>query len=229
MLSTLLLALAMQTITAGTPPKAGGKITCTVGDRCRGSDAMSDWLAGVVNKEVAKPGSGLSEVFGEEEARVMLSCVATGDGGVRNCSVLEQTPAVGNAGEEALRKAPDLRIATTVKAGAKVRVPVIFRERLLAPTDVVYLRRPDARLFSSLYPDEARRKRLEGKGAVKCRVTETGMLGSCRVVEETPAGSGFGMATMALMSGVQIAPKTKSGQPTLDAKVVIPVTWKLGR
>ena len=232
MTSALLLAALLQ-VAQATPPPNGGKVTCTVGrdgkGKCRGTDATTNWLADLVNKEVEKPGSGISEAFGEEEGRAVLSCVAVGDGRVRDCTVAEERPTGGNAGEEALRQAPDLRIAATVPAGKKVRVPVIFRERLVAASDVVYVRRPDARMFASLYPEAARRKRVEGEASVKCRVAESGMLGSCRVVHQTPEGAGFGAAALALTSAVQVAPKTRSGEPTADAKLVLPFTFQLGR
>jgi hypothetical protein len=58
-----------------------------------------------------------------------------------------------------------------------------------------------------------------------CKVTAEGTLTQCGITEETPAGLGFGQASLALAPKHRMNPKTDAGEPVEGATVVIVLTW----
>src|SRR5579875_2502905 len=67
----------------------------------------------------------------------------------------------------------------------------------------------------------------EGHTAVRCLVTTTGSLKNCKLLEEEPAGRGFGAAALRITQYMRAKPPTRDGQPT-EGVITIPVRWKLG-
>ena len=61
------------------------------------------------------------------------------------------------------------------------------------------------------YPDLAREKDMEGRAVVECQVGEGGRPATCVVIEETPAGVGFGPQTLRMMD--QFVVIDAQGQP----------------
>jgi protein TonB len=58
-----------------------------------------------------------------------------------------------------------------------------------------------------------------------CKVTAEGTLTQCVITEETPAGLGFGQASLALVPKFRMKPKTDAGEPVEGATVVVVVDW----
>ena len=59
-------------------------------------------------------------------------------------------------------------------------------------------------------------------------MTANGSLTGCSVVSESPAGAGFGEATIRAASKFRMRPKTVDGAPVEGARVRVPLTWRLG-
>lgn len=86
-----------------------------------------------------------------------------------------------------------------------------------------WLRRPTGQVLGSVFPRRARHDHLGGHTTIRCRVDVTGRLADCAVVEETPAGYGFGDAGIQLSGHFQITPLTRGGHPVGDVSVEIPI------
>ena len=75
------------------------------------------------------------------------------------------------------------------------------------------------------YPPEAARAALAGTAILECTVGAAGELTACVASEETPAGSGFGEASMAMASKFQMPTKAPSGASTVGRTVRFPIQW----
>lgn len=75
------------------------------------------------------------------------------------------------------------------------------------------------------YPPEAARVSLAGSAILECTVSATGELTACVASGETPAGSGFGDASLAIASKFQMPTKAPSGASTAGRTVRFPIQW----
>src|SRR4051812_16881414 len=78
-------------------------------------------------------------------------------------------------------------------------------------TAPVWIRVPDPQMVGSVFPAEAIRAGRDGFANIKCTLTVDGALQGCSVVSETPGGMGFGRATLALTSDLNLKPAMKGG------------------
>ncbi|MFC3070918.1 energy transducer TonB [Phenylobacterium soli] len=76
---------------------------------------------------------------------------------------------------------------------------------------------------AALYPEAARRAGVEGSAVVRCDALQSGDFANCDLVEESPAGQGFGAAALALTPRLAQAPLGKDAAK--DA--VIPFVFSL--
>eukprot|EP01030_Chromulinospumella_sphaerica_P012975 gene12975-12758_t len=76
------------------------------------------------------------------------------------------------------------------------------------------------------YPLEAVRQDIEGKVVLSCTVQPDGTVANCQVVEETPAGHGFGQAALKMSSRFRMRPQTSDGHPVGGAVVRIPIKFE---
>ena len=60
-----------------------------------------------------------------------------------------------------------------------------------------------------------------------CTVEAGGSLGGCAVADETPAGQGYGAGALALASKFRLEPWTSDGEPTVGAKIRLPIRYEL--
>ena len=51
----------------------------------------------------------------------------------------------------------------------------------------------------------------EGRTTLQCVVNPDGWLSNCQIIDETPAGHGFGQATLAAAARARISPRTVDG------------------
>ena len=79
--------------------------------------------------------------------------------------------------------------------------------------------------MNAVYPPDALKANLAGSATVECTVDATGLLADCVVVNESPAGSGFGAAAMALSPKFQMPAKSPSGASMAGRTVRFPVRW----
>lgn len=87
-----------------------------------------------------------------------------------------------------------------------------------------WLTKPTQQDLMSVWPKAALRTGEGGKVRLQCIVTAHGDLNSCKVLEEKPAGEGFGGAALALTSQMHMKPATLNGKP-VDSEVRIPVVF----
>jgi protein TonB len=88
------------------------------------------------------------------------------------------------------------------------------------------LRQPALRELRPFHPPEALRRNVSGLAVVSCRIRADTRLDDCRVLEEAPAGQGFGAA------GVRVArelyrfrPAMVDGRPDDDVRAVIELAF----
>jgi TonB family protein len=79
--------------------------------------------------------------------------------------------------------------------------------------------------MNAVYPPAAAKANLAGSATVECTVDASGLLADCAVVGESPAGSGFGAAAMALSPKFQMPLKSPSGASMVGRTVRFPVRW----
>ena len=79
--------------------------------------------------------------------------------------------------------------------------------------------------MAKAYPQEAARVNLAGSATLECTVGAAGELTACVASDETPAGSGFGDASVAVSSKFQMPTKAPSGASTVGRTVRFPIQW----
>ncbi len=107
-----------------------------------------------------------------------------------------------------------------------VAVAMLFQ----APSIVTrpqWLVTPTPEQFQDHYPRRAWREDVEGKATLQCRVGVDTLLHDCQVLEETPAGFGFGEAAVAMSAEMRMSPRTIDGRPDGGAVVRVPIVFKL--
>ena len=178
--------------------------------------------------------------FRPEEARVsgraVIECKVSDRGLLQFCQVLEETPGQ-KYGKAALAIAARFRMGPTDRtglstAGRRVRIPLTWT--LTSPTDSAnviqsphWIRRPSGNDMAGLYPRAAMAKELSGRAAIVCRILANGRLTDCNVVEETPAGLGFGAAAIRLAPYFQMTTTTADGKSVEGGTVRLPLVWTL--
>ena len=90
-------------------------------------------------------------------------------------------------------------------------------------------RLPSGDQLADIYPDQARDYGVTGRAVIKCRILAAGQLSDCEVISETPAGLGFGRATLQAARYFKMRPKTINGTPVEGGTVIIPLRWQLAR
>ena len=95
-------------------------------------------------------------------------------------------------------------------------------EPTVTPPDWLRRLRPEQLL--SVWPKRALETGRGGKATIGCTVTTEGALRDCVVVSERPAGSGFGVAALALTPQLLMKPATANGVP-VPSKISIPVVF----
>jgi hypothetical protein len=85
---------------------------------------------------------------------------------------------------------------------------------------------PSGEVLANYFPPLANFLGLSGRVKMQCAVTTAGTLEACAVEEETPAGLGFGDATLGVAQYFRMRPMTVDGAPVAGGKVVIPMNWR---
>lgn len=86
---------------------------------------------------------------------------------------------------------------------------------------------PTAADLAEAFPGIAMALDLEGFAQIECRVSADGVLSGCRVLEESPAGLGFGPAAKSLARQFKMKPKRVDGAPVAGGEVGIPIRFRL--
>ena len=103
--------------------------------------------------------------------------------------------------------------------------PAVFKGALTI-TRPAWAALPTAQDFQASFP-----KAANGVNQVRvvlaCTVADGGALAGCTVVQEEPAGQGFGAGALALAPKFRVGPWSQDGQPTIGAKVRVPIRYQL--
>jgi len=158
------------------------------------------------------------------EGSAELKCDFTERLAPRNCHAVSQEPSGEGFGEAALKVAastPDNpKISMAPQTGQIIRYaftlnPPMIRPAPLEPIHLIvnpdYLTRPNPAEILRAHPELA--KGPPGRVSVECIVTVDGRLDACSVIEETPAGHGYGRAALDIVSHYKMKPQTLDGEP----------------
>ena len=88
-----------------------------------------------------------------------------------------------------------------------------------------WVRRPNGRELAAAYPPPNKINAKGGSAMIQCAVNIQGLLEKCKVVSETPEGSGFGDSAILLAPSFQMRPKMVDGKPSGGAEVKIPINF----
>lgn len=96
-----------------------------------------------------------------------------------------------------------------------------------AITNPSWAKQPSAGDITRVYPEAAYVANVEGRAVIECEVELDETLSHCFVVEEEPAGHGFGAAALQLAPFSRMHPKQVDGKPVRGASVRVPFAWSL--
>src|SRR5580704_6782629 len=94
--------------------------------------------------------------------------------------------------------------------------------------DPVWAKAPDRTEWAKAYPAEAAKAGISGAVKLKCAASAAGLLQDCAVLQETPAGQGFGAAALSLAAGMELKPTGLNGQPVAGRNLIVPVKFEPG-
>lgn len=103
--------------------------------------------------------------------------------------------------------------------------PPLPGARAVAPSE--WLKRPGVDDFLAVFPEQARRQGISGRATLRCEVSARGTMQACIVVEETPAGFGYGAAALRLAPKFIMSPPMQDGRPVPGFLVRIPIVFNV--
>jgi TonB family protein len=161
---------------------------------------------------------------------VNLTCEINRQGHPHDCAALGETPSGFGFGFAARQLAQRMRVGDPGMNGKEVRVPVTFDPAVLkgAPTVTKpsWAALPSAADFQASFP-KAENGINKVRVVLACTVAPGGALAGCAVDQEEPAGQGFGEGALALASKFRVGPWSLDGEPTVGAKLRVPIRYEL--
>jgi protein TonB len=92
------------------------------------------------------------------------------------------------------------------------------------PENPIHITRPTREEIMAHYPPDALAQGVSGSALVECEVVSGGVLDHCRVVQETPAGQGFGEAAVQVAFEHHVQPDANGRMP-VGRRIELPVTF----
>lgn len=162
------------------------------------------------------------------EGRVELTCHVSSAGWLRDCVVDREEPVGHGFGAAMIGVAQQNRLkpAFVRKHGADVKVPYLggFGPADLLDSAPDWVKRPTASQLNAAWPVKAMQAGIGGLAIIGCKVTISGALEQCIVIQEKPADVGFGAAALLLAPAFQMKPAMKDGKP-VASKVSVPISF----
>lgn len=163
--------------------------------------------------------------------RATLSCDVKKDGRLGPCSILAETPKGQGFGKAARDLAKSFRMNTIGLEGKPlgdlaVQVPIAFDPKVLENPLVgkaTWISLPPSAdfvaAFGTLKLSETARAQLD------CVVLQGGAVGDCKVVSESPAGSGVAAAALQVAPKFKLSTWTADGLPVVGGRVRVPLRF----
>ena len=165
--------------------------------------------------------------------QAQVTCTVTLNGRLSDCAVIRQTPAGYGFDDAAHKLVGRLRAAPGpgVFAGAEVRFLLTFRPEM-AERKPVFLNDPTWADLPALADFQATFPKTENgvnhvRVVLACDVAAGGALAGCAVESEDPPGQGYGAGALTLVPKIKVGLMTPEGQPTVGAKVRVPIRYEL--
>lgn len=116
--------------------------------------------------------------------------------------------------------------------GVRTQVPILFTAESLDASPVIgkprWMAVPKLADLQAVLPPAAQKAGvLHARVVLRCRVAAGGAVDDCKVASETPAGLGYGAATLALAPTFRISVWSQEGLPTVGGVLDIPVRYDL--
>ena len=124
-------------------------------------------------------------------------------------------------------KAGEIADPRVVQAETTGAAPPNARRSVITNPD--WVRRPSGSEVDALYPALAKRSWVTGRAVIECGVMVSGLLEDCAIIDESPAGYGFGAAALKMSRSFQMRPQTRDGVPISGAQVMIPISFSMRR
>jgi len=175
------------------------------------------------------------------EGSAVIRCIHNEHMALRNCVLVSETPAGQGFGAAAMAmaaKSPDNPKLDYPDEPAKppqeIEIKFTLRPPEIRPdiTSVahtvgkpVIVTAPTNAQIQAAYPERALSDQIEGAAAIDCFVTAEGRLSRCQIAGETPAGYGFGQATLDLAGDFVMQPRTVDGDSVSGAMVRVGVKF----
>ncbi len=167
----------------------------------------------------------------------MLRCTVTEHLALLDCKLINESPAGYGFGEAALTLA-GLSAGNPQVSAARQNAMVTFAFSLNPPSispntlgpyhltmNADWAEVPKARGMAQVYPRRAFDLGLTGRVTLDCLVGLNGKLSSCSVLDETPAGYGFGDAALKWAPSFKMKPETLDGHPVAGGHIELPIVF----
>jgi hypothetical protein len=171
-----------------------------------------------------------AELAARAPGQVILTCERDGAGKPHDCRITSETPAGHGFGAAALKLMSESAPEGDMQPGQRQALPFRFLFQPDPPTitpDVLHPSQPTLYIAHVPTAEEsnrvARGMPLSGPGGAKvdCWIGITGLLTACRLLSETPPGSGWGALELKLLPLDRFGLFTKEGFPAAGIKVTI--------
>jgi TonB family protein len=205
-------------------------VSCMIAPWAASSQPAPTWIEAPSTADVASayPAKARAAAVG---GTVDMSCTVSRQGRPKACAVLREKPGSYAFGAAARKLAELMRVAETNLHDQEVLVSVTFNPDILKPggatvTKPAWAAMPSINDFQATFP-----KAENGVNSVRvvlaCTVEPGGVLGGCSVDSESPTGQGFGQGALALASKFRVGPWSQDGQPTVGARLRLPIRYEL--
>ena len=172
---------------------------------------------------------------GLSTGRGVAECKVTAGGALESCRPLSAEPEGAGFAQAAAKAASNLRMSPWTRDGgpvdgASVRVPIRFNvdDSPAGPASgrIVWLRTPTGEDVLHAFPRRALLRNVGGQVDLRCKVGETGAVEQCAVVDEAPAGWGFGSAAQQLATDYRVSMSART-HPAPGSWIVVSVPMEI--